>query len=115
MFKKSRKKQTNDLNINLEINIRLACIEDGLDNIGFRKIASFIKSIHSNTEVAYVPTGNLRNLIRVMSKKDVWKLKEKDIFNVAKFLSEGNIVGLSSMTQYSTTVHKIIAKIRKIN
>jgi len=35
MFKKSRKKQTNDLNINLEINIRLACIEDGLDNIGF--------------------------------------------------------------------------------
>ena len=115
MFKKSRKKQTNDLNKNLEINIRLACIEDGLDNIGFRKIASFIKSIHSNTEVAYVPTGNLRNLIRVLSEKDVWKLKEKDIFNVAKFLSEGNIVGLSSMTQYSTTVHKIIAKIRKIN
>jgi len=115
MFKKSRKKQTNDLNKNLEINIRLACIEDGLDNIGFRKIASFIKSIHSNTEVAYVPTGNLRNLIRVMSEKDVWKLRERDIFNVAKFLSEGNIVGLSSMTQYSTTVHKIIAKIRKIN
>ena len=30
------------------LDIRLACIEDGLDNTGFRKIAAFIKSIHSN-------------------------------------------------------------------
>ena len=43
------------------LNIRLACIEDGLDNTGFRKIAAFIKSIHSNTTVAYVPTANHRN------------------------------------------------------
>ena len=98
-----------------EVNIRLACVEDGLDNIGFRKIAAFIKSIHPNTKVAYVPTGNLRNLIRIIIEKGAGDLTEKDIYNVAKFLSEGNIVGLSSMTQYSTTVHKIIANIRKIN
>ena len=98
-----------------EVNIRLACIEDGLDNIGFRKIAAFIKSIHPNTKVAYVPTGNLRNLIRIIIEKGAGDLTEKDIYNVAKFLSEGNIVGISSMTQYSTTVHKIIANIRKIN
>ena len=30
--------------------IRLACVEDGLDNTGFRKIAAFIKSINPNTE-----------------------------------------------------------------
>ena len=98
-----------------EVNIRLACVEDGLDNIGFRKIAAFIKSIHPNTKVAYVPTGNSRNLIRIIIEKGAGDLTEKDIYNVAKFLSEGNIVGLSSMTQYSTTVHKIIANIRKIN
>ena len=51
------------------LEIRLACVEDGLDNIGFRKISSYIKSIHSNTKVAYVPTGNVRSLIRVLIEK----------------------------------------------
>ena len=38
-----------------------------------------------------------------------------DIFKVAEYMSKADIVGFSSMTQYSTTVHKIIAEIRKLN
>ncbi len=45
-----------------KMNIRLACVENGLDNTGFHKIAAFIKSIHQNTKVAYVPTANHRNI-----------------------------------------------------
>ena len=99
---------------NSNIEIRLACIEDGLDNIGFRKFAAFIKLIHPNTKVAYVPTGNLRNLIRTLTEKNAGDLTEKDILKVTEFLGEGDIVGLCSMTQYSTTVHKIIAAIRRL-
>jgi len=98
-----------------EVSIRLACVEDGLDNIGFRKIAAYIKSIYSDTKVAYIPTGNLRNLIKIMGERGAGDLSDKDIYDVAKFLSEANLIGLSSMTQYSTTVHKIISNIRKIN
>ena len=74
-------------NPNLEI--RLACVEDGLDNIGFRKFAAYIKSIHRKTKVAYVPTGNLRNLIRTLTEKNVGDLTEKDILKVTEFLAEG--------------------------
>ena len=42
------------------IDMRLACVEDGLENIGFRKFAAYIKTIHSETKIAYVPTGNWR-------------------------------------------------------
>ena len=42
-------------------------------------------------------------------------MTEKDIHNVSQFLAEGDLVGLSSMTQYSSTVYKIIAKIRQLN
>jgi hypothetical protein len=49
--------------------ISLVCFEDGLDNIGFRKIASYIKSIHKNTIAAYVPTGNLRSLFKTIIGK----------------------------------------------
>ena len=50
-------------------NIRIVSIEDGVDNLGFRKFSAYVKSIHPNTEVSYVPTGNLRNVIKVWSEK----------------------------------------------
>ena len=97
------------------LEIRLACVEDGLDNIGFRKFAAFVKSIHENTKVTYITTGNVRSLIKIMSEKGAGSLDKKDIYNIAKFLAEGDLVGLSSMTQYSLTMYEIIDSIRKIN
>ena len=95
--------------------IRLACIEDGLENIGFKKFAAYVRSIHQNTKVAFVPTGNVYSLIKHIIEKGAGDLKENDIHKVAQFLAEGNLIGLCSMTQYSTTVYKIIAAIRRIN
>ena len=59
--------------------IRLACVEDGLDNTGFRKIAAFIKKINPNTKVAYVPTANHRNLVGVLMEKAGGNLNKNDI------------------------------------
>ena len=101
--------------LNGTLNLSLACIEDGLDNIGFRKFASYIKSTHNKTTVAYIPTGNVRSFIKYLTEHGSGELGDKDISLVAKFLAESDLIGLSSMTQYSTTVHKIITKIRQIN
>ena len=54
--------------------IRLICVEDGMENIGFRKISAFIKSIHSDTVAAYVPTGNMRGVIRTLIGKGAGEL-----------------------------------------
>ena len=95
--------------------IRLACIEDGLENIGFKKFAAYVKSIHQDTQAAFVPTGNVYSLIRHITEKGAGDLNKKDIHTVAQFLAEGDLIGLCSMTQYSTTVHKIIVAIRRLN
>ena len=100
---------------NNSISVRMACVEDGLDNIGFRKIAAFVRSIHPNTIIAYVPAGNLRSIVRTLIGKGTGDLSDKDVRIVAEFLAEGSLVCLSSMTQYSPIVHKIIAEIRQIN
>ena len=100
---------------NKDLSISLACIEDGLDNIGFRKFSSYIKSVHGKTSVAYIPTGNVRSFIKYLTEQGSGELTDKDIHLVAKSLAESDLVGLSSMSQYSTTVHKIIAEIRIIN
>ena len=95
--------------------IRLACIEDGLENIGFKKFAAYVKSIHQDTQAAFVPTGNVYSLIRHITEKGAGDLNKKDIHTVAQFLAEGDLIGLCSMTQYSTTIHKIIVAIRGLN
>jgi len=95
--------------------IRLACIEDGLENIGFKKFAAYIQSIHQDTQAAFVPTGNVYSLIRHITEKGAGDLNENDIDKVAQFLAEGDLIGLCSMTQYSSTVHKIIVAIRRLN
>ena len=42
-------------------------------------------------------------------------LNDNDISEVAKFMAAGDIAAFSAMTQSCFNVHKIIAKIRKIN
>ncbi len=98
---------------NLEI--RLACVEDGIDNTGFRKISAYIKSVHPNTKVAYIPTGSYRSLIGYMKEKDGVNFKDIDIHKVAQFMAKGDIAAFSSMTQSAAIVYKIIADIRHIN
>ena len=95
--------------------IRLICIEDGLENIGFKKFAAYVQSIHQDTLAAFVPTGNVYSLIRHITEKGAGDLNENDIDKVAQFLAEGDLIGLCSMTQYSSTVHKIIVAIRRLN
>ena len=95
--------------------IRLACIEDGLENIGFKKFAAYVQSIHKDTQAAFVPTGNVYSLLKHITEKGAGDLNENDIYMVAQFLAKGNIIGLCSMTQYSSTVHKIIVAIRRLN
>ena len=95
--------------------IRLICVEDGLENVGFKKLAAYVKSIHQNTKAAYVPTGNVYSLLKHITEKGSGELNENDIHLVAKFLAEADIVGLCSMTQYSKTVYKIISATRRFN
>ncbi len=97
------------------IDIRLACVEDGLDNIGFRKFAASVKLNHPNTKAAYIPTGNSRGYLKLMSEKSHNALNKQDIHKVAEFMAEGDLIGLSSMTPYSETVIKIINEVRIIN
>ena len=78
--------------------IRLACIEDGLENIGFKKFAAYIQSVHQDTQAAFVPTGNVYSLIRHITEKGAGDLNENDIDKVAQFLAEGDLIGLCSMT-----------------
>ena len=97
------------------LEIRMACVEDGIDNTGFRKISAYIKSIHENTKIAYIPTGSYRSLLGYMREKDGENISDTDILKVAQFMAKGEIAAFSSMTQSAPIVYRIIAELRRIN
>ena len=90
------------------LKIRLASVEDGLDNTGFRKFSAYVKSIHSNTDIIYLPTGNRLSLIRILLDKSCGDYSSKDTYKIAQYLSKADLIGFSSMTPYASIVHEII-------
>ena len=105
--------RTLESNPNLEI--RLACVEDNVANTGFRKISAYIKSIHQNTKIAYIPTFCKGSWINKILRRNKLEFGDNNILKVAKWMAKGDIVALSSMTQSSHNVYKFIAEVRKLN
>ena len=95
--------------------IHLVCIEDGLENVGFRKLSGYVRSINPDTKAAYVPTGNIYSIINIMREEGAGTLRDEDINAVGKFLGESDIAGICSMTQYSALSKKIIAATKRFN
>ena len=100
-------------NPNLEI--RLACVEDGVANTGFRKIAAYIKSIHQNTKMAYIPTFCKGSWINKILRKTKLNFGDNNVHQVAQWMAKGDIAAFCSMTQSSSNVYKIIDEVRRLN
>lgn len=95
--------------------INLVSVEDGIDNIGFRKLSAYVKKLYPDTGIHYVTTGNLRSLGRVLKMQGVDPLESGDIRSIAANVAAADIVGFSSMTPYAAATAEIIADVRRIN
>lgn len=95
--------------------INLVCVEDGLDNIGFRKFSAFVRKLQPEVGIHYVTTGNLRGLVRTIIMQGQANLDDGDIERIAGQVADCDLFGISSMTQYSSTAKQIIAAVRRRN
>jgi anaerobic magnesium-protoporphyrin IX monomethyl ester cyclase len=100
--------------------INLVCVEDSIITLGFRKIASYIKSLNPETSVFFLPLGQNRTLLRILTGHfgDVTKLEDcnnQEIQSIAEALADSDIVGFSCMTGYAEVTKALIKKIRQIN
>lgn len=95
--------------------INVVSVEDGIDNLGFRKMSAFVRHINPDTGVYYVPTGNLRSLYRTLVMQGAGQQDEIDVCRIAEAVADADLVGFSSMTPYSDVTKAIIAKLRAIN
>lgn len=95
--------------------INLVSVEDGIDNLGFRKLSAFVQRLYPETGIHYVTTGNFRSLGRVLAMGGVEPLGTEDIRAIAGEIAAADIVGFSSMTPYAAATAAIIAAVRSLN
>lgn len=95
--------------------INLVSIEDGLDNIGFRKVTAYVKAVLPDTGIFYLTTGNVRSLSRILTMKGVEPFQQDDIQVIAGQIANADVVGFSSMTPYAQLTADIIAAVRTRN
>ena len=72
-------------------------VENGVISIGFRKMASFVKAIHSDVVVCYVTPSNMYSRIDAIvnfgnTNSD---LPQKDIKLIAEYLSKAEMLCFS--------------------
>ena len=92
-------------------------VENGIISIGFRKIVSFVKTIHPDIEVCYVTPSNMYSRIDAVVKfgNTSNDLPIKDTRAVAKHLAKADILCFSSMTPFADLTKKIVQYTREIN
>lgn len=97
--------------------IKLLSIEDNINVLGFRKIASQIKKLNADTSVYYVTVYNFHSIRRVLfgrMKKDK-NLSVERVDEIVSHLADADIVGISSMTGYAPATKDVFRAIRQKN
>ena len=102
------------------MNISFVSVEDGITNLGFRKMAALARSINPSTEVIYIPLHNTYSPISFLlagggaggGSGNMYS--DADLDRMASHLSKADLVCFSAMTQYSDLTKKLIQLIKKI-
>lgn len=97
--------------------ISLICCEDGLMNIGFRKIAAQIKKLNPGTTVYYIACDNSRSVKTVILGRygDYPSVQENIMRKMAEPIAGADIVAFSSMTGYAPLTRNLIKHVRAVN
>jgi len=94
--------------------LSLVSIEDGINNIGFRRLSAYARRV-LEPEVFYVTTGNQRSFTHLLLNRDAPVLAAADVEAIAGELAKADVVGFSSMTHYAAITAAVIAAVRRRN
>lgn len=97
--------------------INLLSIEDNINVLGFRKIASQIKKLNPNTGIYYVTACNSRSVWHTIfgRTQQAKELTAEDIDKIASSVANAEIIGISSMTGYANATKSVFHAIRQKN
>lgn len=100
--------------------ISLVCVEDALLNIGFRKLAAYVKKeLRYDASIYYAAHGDswrsYSNMILGKIGNPVGEDDEEQARRMAEPIADADIVAFSSMSPYAPLTRRIIKHVRQVN
>jgi len=95
------------------MNVSLISVEDNLISIGVRRIASWLRHNGHHVRTIYLPTVNYASIRQRMFPSFGKEYSPAVIDRLAHLVSESDIVGFSSMTNYSYKVKELITRLKR--
>ncbi len=107
-----------ELNIEeLTMKIEMVCVEDGLANLGFRKMAAFVLQENPDTTIRYIAYDNRLSMSALIQGRygTCSEVPDEQLLAMAKPLAEADIVCFSSMTGYAEVTRGVMEHLRRLN
>lgn len=95
--------------------VAMANVGSTVSSYGFRILGALVRRDFPKTSLHFVVVRNLRNLISIIKTDVSSRLTDADVDSIADELSQAEVIGLASMSEYAQQVKDIIAAIRKKN
>ena len=95
--------------------IAFASIDGGIITVGFRRMASFVRSIHSETEISYIVPTNHMSAASFLLGRCSDEVADTDLDRMASHYAQFDVVATSSMTPYAQLNKDLFARIKKAN
>lgn len=97
--------------------IEMVCVEDGLMNIGFRKMAAYVRHLNPDTTVRYIAYDNCRSLRSLVQGRygQCPTVLDNELRAMAEPLATADMVCFSSMSGYAPLTRDVMRHVRAVN
>lgn len=93
----------------------LVSIESGIITVGFRKIASLVRSLFPDSDICYIVPANHMSFGSFLFGGQPALFSERDMNAIVSRLACSDIVGFSSMTSFAGLTKELISRLRTAN
>lgn len=97
------------------LKIKFVSVEEGINALGFRRVAAVARKLNPDINIYFVTPGNLYSFSNHLFPSHKSTFTNKDINLIAKELAKSDLLCFSSMTPSSPYVIKIIEAVKKKN
>ena len=101
----------------LKLKINLVCIEDRLMGIGFRKMASYIRSFNQSGNNYFITSTEPLPVERIVTGAygAAQEYSDETLRNMAETLAKADIIGFSSYSSHAEITKKLFKEIKILN
>jgi radical SAM superfamily enzyme YgiQ (UPF0313 family) len=105
--------RTQKHNVDVFSRIAFVSVGQGIEGLGFRRVAAVMRDIAPQSEIFFVTPGNIKSLLTYIFPARTFSFDESDSIIIGEFLADYELVCFSSMSDCAEIVRQISQTIKQ--